>query len=293
MASSPPVLSRGKTLVKRVGLGLRQGSSPRRDATPVPIVGNLRHMRPSLYAKVLHKLNLRPVAPKQTSEASTLGLVWKPWIYGSDYDLAPKFEVVQRLSPNIRLINETQFDDDKARVQEEFERSFGYRLEVDPRTHVGPAVTKSRVNGRHDGAIVVCPIAEVNPKAVYQLPIDNVTDNGHVEDIRVSIVSYVPEICYLKYRPVADRFSNINAYARLGSVHDMFSSEELSRIGAFARGAGLECGEVDVLRDRQSGQIYIVDANNTPYGPPNHMAEGDAEMAVRRLADAFARAYDL
>ncbi|MGV0795097.1 hypothetical protein [Mycolicibacterium sp. XJ1819] len=248
-------------------------------------------MRPSLYAKVLNELDLVPVAPEQTNAESPVGMVWKPWIYGSHYDLYDQLAAVGGIRPHIHLMNLTRFDDDKARIQQVFECSFGYPLGIDPTNHLGPAVTKSRVNGQHDGAIVMCPIDEVNPEAVYQLPIDNLTGDGYVEDIRVSVLAYAPEICYLKYRPVADRFSNINAYARLGSVHDLFSRDELAHIGAFAHEAGLECGEVDVLRDRKKSQIYIVDANNTPYGPPNHLDAGEAKTAVRALAGAFARAY--
>lgn len=283
------VLKRGKTLVHRVGWGLRQISAARRGGVPVPVLGNLGHLRPSLYAKVLHELDLVPVAPKQTSVRSPVGIVWKPRADGTHHDLYHQLEAVGRVRPHIHLINLTHFNVDTARVQAEFERTFGYSLGVDPTTHVGPAVTKSRVNGRR--TIVMCPVDEVDPDAVYQLPIDNITDDGHIEDIRMSLVSYTPEVCYLRYRPLADRLSDIDADVRLGSMHDLLSDHELSCISGFARNAGLECGEVDVVRDRESRQIYIVDAHNTPYGPPNHLGKGEAKAAVSVLAEAFARAY--
>jgi hypothetical protein len=43
---------------------------------------------------------------------------------------------------------------------------------------------------------------------------------------------------------------------------------------------GLEFGELDILRDNLSQKIYILDVNNTPSGPPNHIKKGDYWKAL-------------
>ena len=39
------------------------------------------------------------------------------------------------------------------------------------------------------------------------------------------------------------------------------------------------------------GRIYIVDVNNTPYGPPNHIEPAEGDLAVRILADTFVEEF--
>ncbi|MGV0795099.1 hypothetical protein [Mycolicibacterium sp. XJ1819] len=294
MPSRPPMLKRGRTLAKRIRNAVRPGSASRPGAVPVPIVGNLGHMRGSLYAKIFDELNLEPVAPRHTTAASPFGLIWKPWIHGSAYDLSGKIAKLRRISPDIRLINDTAFTDDKLVVQREFERAFGYGLEVDPTTYVGLAVKKSRVNAKHDGMVVECPIPQADPEMAYQLLVDNVNEDGDNLEIRVSIMAYEPQLCHMKWKTDANRFVNWNKLIRLvPSIDELFSPDELAKMAAFARGIGLECGDMDVLRDNKSGKIYIVDANNTPYGPPNNIDESDAPKLLRQYADAFARVYHL
>ena len=59
----------------------------------------------------------------------------------------------------------------------------------------------------------------------------------------------------------------------------------------FARALGIDYGELDILRDRDDGRIYIVDVNNTPFGPPNHLPWSDSRRAVRRLAHAVSEQF--
>ena len=53
----------------------------------------------------------------------------------------------------------------------------------------------------------------------------------------------------------------------------------------------VEYGEIDAVRDRSSGQLYIVDVNPTPFGPPNHIDRRGYYRAIARMADAFQRAF--
>ncbi len=46
------------------------------------------------------------------------------------------------------------------------------------------------------------------------------------------------------------------------------SGQEISNLLQFCQLMGMDYGELDVLRDRQDGRIYVVDANSTPLPPP-------------------------
>ncbi|MDQ6770676.1 MAG: hypothetical protein M3Z54_11900, partial [Gemmatimonadota bacterium] len=50
---------------------------------------------------------------------------------------------------------------------------------------------------------------------------------------------------------------------------------------------GMDFGELDVLRDRNSGKIYVVDANNTPAGPPTVLSKQDSARALHILLESF------
>jgi hypothetical protein len=257
----------------------------------IPVVGDLAHLQGSVYGKVLQWLNIRPVGAERINTGTCLIFSWFPNMFIQGTDPTEEIESFRRKVPDASVINDTYVDDDKAVIQAAFERVFGHSLQVDPRTHSGPAVKKSRANGKHDGAIVQCPIAEPDPAYVYQTVVNNAVPGDLVEDLRIHICDYRPVFGYMKYRPLAKRFGNGNTYARLASVFDLCSGEEVASITKFVRELGLEIGEIDALRDRTSGRLYIVDANNTPYGPPNNIEGRDGDLGIRWIADAFCRAY--
>lgn len=280
--------------MKRMQEQLRHGALMPSDAIPVPIIGQLRNMRNSLIARVFYELNLKPVAPKDAPADSKLGYLWMCNIYGSNYDFSADIEMVKQRSPDIHIVNNTHFTDDKLVVEQEFEKAFGYALGIDPLTHVGKALTKSRINARHDGAIIDTPIAKPNPEAVYERLIDNVTDDGRIEEVRVTVVNFEPVHLHVKIRKIDDRFVVWNNdHSHLAPLDEIYSADELSRMAAFTRGIGLECGELDVLRDRESGKIYIIDANNTPYGPTGTLTDAEKAELLRDLAASFAKAYNV
>lgn len=187
------------------------------------------------------------------------------------------------------VINEGSHDISKERVNRLFEQVFGYALAVDPCTHQGPAVVKSNRNALHDGRLVACPIerADVPDGVVYQKVIDNETRDGMVLDYRVPVHGGRLPLVYKKYRAREVRFANENAVVRLAEPDAVFSAGEQERIRAFARQMGIDYGEFDVLRDNGDGRIYIVDANHTPWGPPDGLSEADEWAALRRMGVTF------
>jgi len=168
-------------------------------------------------------------------------------------------------APHARRINFGCWDISKSRVAEAFEATFGYPLALDPERHVGEAVEKGEANGAHDGRIVQCP---TRPRAgrVYQRLVDNV-DGGDVVDLRTPFVGGRPVVVFIKRRPVGERFANVNSSIRLARPQDVFTPREIKALSAFAAAMRLDWGGLDVLRDRRTGRLYVVDVNKTDMQP--------------------------
>lgn len=180
----------------------------------------------------------------------------------------------------------------KSVVSRLFEETFGYSLTIDPAAHRGLAVEKSELNGKHDGRIVSCPIVTPRSDRVYQRLVDNTFDGREFVDIRTPIVGGRAPFVYLKRRTRDLRFSNDNHRVDLASVDTLLSRDEQLKIAEFTHSIGLDFGGLDVLRDREDGRIYIVDANKTDMGPPSALSAQEKLRAMRGLADGFASLVD-
>lgn len=193
-----------------------------------------------------------------------------------------------RLKRGALLVNFGARDVSKTNVARACEAAFGRKLAVDPTTFSGPAVEKSEINAAHDGRIVQCPTTPI-PGRVYQRVIDNrlASDLDTVEDLRTCTVGGKPVCVFLKRRQVTKRFLNTNTEVLLRTPDEIFTPAEQAQITAFTREIGLDWGGVDVLRDRTTGELYIVDANKTDMGPPIGLNLPDKIVATRRLAKAF------
>jgi glutathione synthase/RimK-type ligase-like ATP-grasp enzyme len=166
---------------------------------------------------------------------------------------------------------------------------------VAPATFQGKCVRKSDENAAHDGAIITCPIAEREQGVVYHKLINNRCDEEYVEDIRVPVIGNTIPHVYLKYKPVDQRFANFRETPddKLPQIHppeEVLSGSEIKAIKEMARRMHLEFGEMDVLRDRDDGRVYVVDVNNTPTGP-SHLKKKDMDIAINRLAQTFKREF--
>lgn len=214
------------------------------------------------------------------------GLVRRP----EDADVAFFFDDSTTGAPPLagvpaRRVNYGCTDVSKSKVAAVFEQVFGYALAVDPRAWTGPAVEKGELNGAHDGRMVVCPTDPL-PGRIYQHVVDN-SDGAFVDDLRTPMVGGRPVLVFVKRRPLAERFANFNTRATLTTPEAVFSPDEIERLSAFAVAMGLDWGGLDVLRDRVSGRLYVVDVNKTDMGPPLALPWTDKLRAVSRLAKAF------
>lgn len=200
-------------------------------------------------------------------------------------------EVLAQRFPNHTIINRYCTDISKKHVDRIHQQVFGYSTIIDPGNHTGAAVAKSDINALHDGEIVRCPISEPIDNAVYQLLIDNETPSGEYLDYRVPIIAGHIPLVYCKFKRAEVRFTNAVHRSELYMPNEKFKEEELTLIAAMASAMGADFCEFDVLRDNQSGRIYVIDVNKTPYGPPRGLTSADSARAIGLLTEAFRRAY--
>ena len=176
-------------------------------------------------------------------------------------------------------------DISKSHVARVFETVFGYPLAVDPTTWTGPAVEKGEVNGAHDGRIVSCPIRPL-PDRHYQRLVDT-SENGVAHDLRTGCIGGRPVAVWIKRKAAGDRFAIHNRSVTLHRPDEVFSPEELDLIARFLAAMHLDWAGLDILRDRTSGKIYVVDVNKTDVGPIIALSFFDKLRSTAILARAF------
>jgi hypothetical protein len=71
----------------------------------------------------------------------------------------------------------------------------------------------------------------------------------------------------------------------------VFSARERQQILELAIELGLDIGEVDTIRDRQDGRLYVIDVNDTPFSPARGVGTLDSYRAMQRAAVAFERQW--
>lgn len=185
-----------------------------------------------------------------------------------------------------RTLNFDCDDISKSRVSEVFRDIFGYDLCVDPSQFTGEMVVKSEENGAHDGKIIKGPVEPQNGY-VYQRVIDNRSADNHVADLRCPTLFGRPTLVFIKERPEAQRFENLNTKCKIADPDDLFSEDELEKISQFCQKMNLDFGGLDILRHAGDGRIYIVDVNKTDMGPPLALPLREKLRATNMIAQQF------
>ena len=205
-----------------------------------------------------------------------------------DRTLRDPISSLEELPGHVRVVNRGAIDIRKSRVERAFNEAFGYGSLLDPRRHHGKCVVKSETNARRDGRIVACPLDTTEEGVVYQLAVDNRDAEGTYFDYRVPVFSGVVPLVYVCRRTEEARFRGPDSSCSLLDARDAFSQDELRAIAHFCTELHFEYGELDVVRDRGDGRLYVLDANHTPYGPPDALSRTDKDRAIARLADELA-----
>jgi hypothetical protein len=186
---------------------------------------------------------------------------------------------------NHRVLNGGVADISKTRVAHMFGKVAGYDLALDPTTYQGKAVEKNELNGKHDGHLVHCPTTP-RPGRSYQRFIDS-SDGVTAFDYRTTIINRKPHFVLVKTKPATDRFSIHNATVTFRELPAVFSQDEIGLLTRFAEAMELDWGAFDVLRDRASGRIYVVDVNKTDTGPAVDLSGSCRERLKRAISQGF------
>lgn len=205
----------------------------------------------------------------------------------ADADAAFYFEdqTIATSAPQLGAINGGCRDISKSNVARIFEQVAGYPLALDPQTHAGVAVEKSEENGAHDGQLVSCPTPAL-PGRAYQRFV-NSSDGEHAIDLRTTIIGRKPCFVLRKTKPLEQRFSIHNRSVAFHALSEIYSRDEIALLTRFAEAMQLDWAAIDVLRDRASGRIYVVDVNKTDTGPAVDLSWADRVKLKRAIARAF------
>ncbi len=191
--------------------------------------------------------------------------------------------------PQSAIVNSESIDISKKHVNDVFEKVFGYPLRVDPLRYQGRIVQKSNSNAAHDGKILQGPLTEADlvPGTTYQKAIDNTKIRpGYAEVFRVPIHGQTIPVTYHKFRKIETQFTSNGENASLVDPASVFSSQEQRLLLSMASSMGTDYCEVDVLRDTD-GRIYVIDVNNTPWGPST-LNDEDRMKALSIMTHSFA-----
>lgn len=185
------------------------------------------------------------------------------------------------------IVNRFCNDISKKNVDSIFNNVFGYGITINPENYGASYVKKSNINAQHSG--VILHKSEIaHGDFVYQKVINNQI-NDMVVDFRAPVIMGEIPFVYKKYRPVHTRFSNTNRYVEIMNTLSVFSYKEIEKILLFSKHIGLDYGELDILRNTDDKKIYIIDANNTPSGPPNHLSRADDNRALAKISKVIVK----
>ncbi|MFK7808276.1 MAG: hypothetical protein AB8F74_10790 [Saprospiraceae bacterium] len=213
------------------------------------------------------------------------------YVYWEDKTLGNPDKYLSEGDEQKKILNYHCRDISKEKVDAAIQKVFGYSTFVRPNEFVGKAVEKSDINAMHDGRTVELPLTDTEPGKIYQILIDNSISEEEVLDYRIPIVEEALDFVYLKYKKREIRFDNVTYKVEMKDATAVFSADEIRLINEFAKEFELNYGELDILRDKQSKKIYIIDVNKTPYGPPAGLDKENSKIAIERTAKKFKQAY--
>lgn len=251
------------------------------DKKSIGLFGNARYARDTsigtCMSKILHCIGIKTMdEPDNDNATINLWHCFPHRIKPSGYSRTINF--------NIQDISKSGIDRHHQAV---FERSVCVDIaSIDSNTKY---VIKSEKNAAHDGRVKLG--SEIKKEdlvdSVVQRLIDNQISNDYVLDLRVPVIGKTIPHVILKTRPISNRFSNSNTTATVTRVDNVFSQSEILKILTFCEMVCLDYGELDVLRDSSTGEIWIVDVNNTPAGPANGLSQSEMNFVIREQAIVF------
>ncbi|MGB1296181.1 MAG: hypothetical protein ACPG6V_11945 [Flavobacteriales bacterium] len=201
-------------------------------------------------------------------------------------------EILKAANLNENAFNSDCFDIGKKIVDETFEKIFGYSITIDPMTYSGRCLMKCNENALGEIDEIDCPVEKIDPDFVYQKIIDNTVNENYIADMRVLIFGEDIPFIIDKWIPKANQYkkkgeSKFSPKYHLKNTNDLLSQEEQKLVIKMAKKMGLDCGEMDILRDKEDGKIYIVDVNKTPTMLVSRFSEEEQTMVYEKLTHFF------
>lgn len=225
-------------------------------------------------AHVLPRLGVR-IAPSPGEADLTVAWHTGTWISARDAD---------RLPPN--ALNGRCLDIAKSTVDDLWAKAAGYSIVVEPTTWRGQMVVKPQANAVRGGRIVDGPLAAARAGVAYERLVDS-RAGARIHSTRAFVARGEVILAYDRWRPYPHWFQGPEETTPV-AAHEAYSPDECATLVRFARLIGLDFGEIDVVRDNDSGLIYGVDANRTPVRPRSLAREYD-DAVFGPLSEAFAQ----
>ncbi len=212
-------------------------------------------------------------------------------IYWEYLTFREEYQLLEKLAREIEVVNLYSRDISKVYLEDCFQNIFGYSTFIDPLQYNGKCVKKNDINAKHDGEILNCPVDKKEEGYIYQILINNAVNDQWVEDIRVPIVLGIVDYVYIKRRGIHERFLNTTIKTIVKRTIDVFTSSEINSINRMCEEMNFEYGELDVLRNKDDLKIYVIDANNTPQGPPANTSKSDGSLVMNNIAEYFQKQF--
>lgn len=224
-------------------------------------------------AHILPRLGVR-IAPFPGQADLTVAWHTGTWLKASDVDRLPA-----------NALNRRCIDISKATVDRLWAEAAGYSIAVDPVAWRGRLVVKPLANAVRGGRIVEGPLTQTRTGVVYERLVDSRTGD-RIHSTRALIGQGEVVVAYDRWRPYPHWFGGPEETVPAAPT-ELYSADEMAALLRLADLIGLEFGEVDVIRDNESGLIYAVDVNRTPVRPRSLPYEYD-DAVFGPLSDAFA-----
>jgi len=207
-------------------------------------------------------------------------------IYWEYATVRTEWDALENLN-RVDLINLKSRNIGKDHLDQMMLDAFGYSTKVNPSIHAYKLVRKSITNAVHDGTLIQGPVSP-EEGFIYQRLLDSSVSETEVMDLRVPMMKgKIPHI-YKAYRSSDARFVNVPPRVELElDPNQVLSVQEREQLAKLAELMGLDYAEFDVLRDCEDHKIYVVDANNTPQGPPKNLSPEEKALSMSSYASCF------
>jgi len=225
-------------------------------------------------AYVVQRLGVR-IAPFSGKADLTVAWHTGTWIAARDIDRLPPDALNRRCS-----------DIAKSTVDMLWAKAAGYSIVVDPTCWRGQMVIKPEANAVRGGRIVAGPLPVAQAGVAYERLVDS-RAGARIHSTRAFVARGEVILAYDRWRPYPHWFRGPEETTPV-AAHEAYSADERATLVRFAQLIGLDFGEIDVIRDNESGLIYGVDANRTPVRPRSLPHEYD-DAVFGPLSEAFAQ----